>query len=123
MKGFVIYNANGMNYMVLPKGEGWFAVDSIDLTGAGSVNMMAGWQDPPKYGFDFEIRLDAPDGKSLGKGSLIVPANTKQQGTMIHVALQPVTDGAYHTLYVISKPRDAKETAQAGVAFMQFNGK
>ena len=106
----------------MPKTEGWFAVDSIDLTGVGSVNMMAGWQDPPKYGFDFEIKLDAPDGKSLGKGSLTAPANKKQQGTMIHIALQPVTDGAYHTLYFVVRPR-AGETAQAGVAFMQFNGK
>ena len=122
MQGFTVYNANGMSYMVMPKTEGWFAVDSIDLTGVGSVNMMAGWQDPPKYGFDFEIKLDAPDGKSLGKGSLTSPANKKQQGTMIHVALQPVTDGAYHTLYFVVKPR-AGETAQAGIAFMQFNGK
>ena len=55
--------------MVLPKAEGWFAVDSIDLTGVGSVNLMAGWQTPPEYGFDFEIRLDAPDGKSLGSAA------------------------------------------------------
>jgi glucose/arabinose dehydrogenase/type 1 glutamine amidotransferase/cytochrome c551/c552 len=122
MQGFTVYNANGMSYMVMPKTEGWFAVDSIDLTGVGSVNMMAGWQDPPKYGFDFEIKLDAPDGKSLGKGSLTSPANKKQQGAMIHVALQPVTDGAYHTLYFVVKPRTG-ETAQAGIAFMQFNGK
>jgi hypothetical protein len=122
MKGFVVYNGNGMNYMVLPKQEGWFAVDSIDLTGVSSVNMIAGWQDPPKYGFDFDIRLDAPDGKSIGKGSLTAPANPKQQGTMIHIALQPVTDGGYHTLYVTAKPKTG-ETAMAGVGFMQFNGK
>ena len=108
--------------MVMPKTEGWFALDSIDLTGVGSVNLMAGWQDAPKYGFDFEIRLDAPEGKSIGMGSLTAPANPKQQRSVIHVALQPVTDGAYHTLYVIAKPR-AGETAQAGIAFMQFNGK
>ena len=122
VNGFTVYNANGASYMVMPKTEGWFAVDSIDLTGVGSVNMMAGWQDAPKYGFDFEIRLDAPDGKSLGKGSLTAPANKKQEGAIVHVALQPVTDGAYHTLYVIAKPRSG-ETAQAGISFIQFNGK
>jgi hypothetical protein len=122
MKGFTVYNANGMSYMVMPKDEGWFAVDSIDLTGVSSVNMMSGWQDPPKFGFDFEIRLDAPEGKSLGKGTLTAPSNLKQQGIMIHIPLQTVSDGQYHTIYVIAKPK-AGETAQAGVVFMQFSGK
>ena len=32
-----------------------------------------GFQGAPKTGFSFEARLDAPDGKMLGKGSLPAP--------------------------------------------------
>ena len=38
---------------VIPLGEGWFGVDSIDLTGIKAINVFAGWQQPPSYGFDF----------------------------------------------------------------------
>ena len=108
--------------MVLPKAEGWFALDSIDLTGVGSANLMAGWQTPPEYGFAFEIRLDAPDGKSLGSAALNPPGKG-QQFTIVHVPLQGVTDGQYHTLYVLSKPKNAAEKATAGLTFIQFNAK
>lgn len=122
-KGFVTYNANGNNYMVLPREEGWFALDSIDLTGVGAVNMMAGWQDPPQYGYDFEIRLDGPEGNIIGKGALPSQKNNKQPQATVHVVLQPVTDGKYHTLYFIARPKDPNEKAQAGIAFVQFMGK
>lgn len=123
MNGFTIYNANGANYMVLPKQQAWFALDSIDLTGVASLNIMAGWQDAPKYGFDFEIRLDASNGKLLGNGTLLPPQNKKQQSAIVNIKLQPVTDTKYHTIYFISKAKDAKETAQAGIASVQFNAK
>jgi hypothetical protein len=121
MNGFVVYNANDVNYMVLPKEQAWFALDSIDLTGVASASMMLGWQAPPQYGYDFEIRLDAQDGKLLGKGSLMPPG--KQQFAMVNIKLQPVTDGQYHTIYVVSKARDANEKATAGIGFVQFNAK
>jgi hypothetical protein len=82
--------------------------------------MMVGWQAPPKYGFDFEIRLDAPNGKMLGIGSLTPPANKKQQFGMVPVKLQPVADGQYHTIYVISKPKDSRETVTGGITTLQF---
>ena len=121
-KGFEVYNSPRGNFMVLPKAEGWFALDSIDLTGVGSATLMAGWQIPPEYGFDFELRLDAPDGKSLGSGALNPPGKG-QQSAMVHVPLQAVTDGKYHTLYVLSKPKNAAEKATGGIAFVQFNAK
>jgi len=80
---------------------------------------MMGWQDPPKYGFDFEIRLNAPDNNVLGKGSLMPPG--KQQFAMVNVKLKPVTDGQYHTIYVVSKARNDAENTRAGIGFIQFN--
>lgn len=119
--GFTSFNYNSMNIMIFPKTEGWFAVDNIDLTGVNSVSMFAGWQAPPQYGFDFEIRLDAPDGKVVGTGSLTPPADKKQQFGVVPVKLQQVTDGKMHTLYVIAKPKNPKETVTGGITGLQFN--
>ncbi|HWB28639.1 MAG TPA: ThuA domain-containing protein [Chitinophagaceae bacterium] len=122
MNGFTTANYNGANYMLTPKAEGWFAVDSIDLTGVGSVNIMVGWQAPPTHGFDYEIRLDGENGKVLGTASLLPQPGSKQQFGMVHMNLAAVTDGAMHTLYFVSKPRGA-ETTITGIASLQFNGK
>jgi cytochrome c551/c552 len=121
--GFTPYSYNGSYIMVLPKAQGWFAVDSIDLTGVISVGMMLGWQAPPKYGYDFELRSDAPDGKVLGTGSLTPPADKKQQFGSVAIKMQPVTDGQYHTIYIVSKPKDPKETVTGGISLLQFNSK
>ncbi len=121
--GFVPFNYNGSNIMILPKAQGWFAVDKIDLTGVSSVNMMVGWQSPPTYGYDFELRLDAPDGKVLGTGSLTPPFDKKQQFVPVAIKLQPVTDGQFHAVYIVSKPKDPRESVTGGVSLLQFNSK
>jgi hypothetical protein len=123
MKGFTITKFNDANYMVLPKEEGWFSLDSFDLTGVKSANIMMGWEDALVYGYDFEIRLDAPDGKSLGKGSLLPPKNKSSQQGMAHVVLQSLPDNQFHTLYVMAKPKDANEKSQVGISGVQFNAK
>jgi hypothetical protein len=83
--------------------------------------MMAGWQEAPKYGFDFEIHIDSPDGKLLGKGSLMPPG--KQKSAMINIQLQPVVDQQYHTIYIVSKAKDERENVRAGIGFIRFNAK
>src|SRR6478752_2427019 len=105
--------------MIVPKEEGWFSLDSIDLAEVKSANIAMGWQDPPVYGYDFEIRLDAPDGKSLGKGSLLPPPNKTTRQGMTHIALQAVDDKQFHTLYIIAKPKNVNEKAQVGIAGVQ----
>ena len=122
VKGFTFFKMNGSNYLVLPPGEGWIGIDSIDLTGVASVNIIAGWQDPPKLGLDFEARLDAPDGKLLGKGSIPVPQKGQKSG-IAHVTLESVIDGRLHKLYFIYKSKDPKAMIQAGIAGLQFNAK
>ncbi|MEP6681800.1 MAG: ThuA domain-containing protein [Parafilimonas sp.] len=120
---FTSFNYNGQNIMILPKTKGWFAVDNIDLTNVSSVNMTAGWQTPPTYGYDFELRADAPDGKLLGTGSLLPPQNKKQQFEMIAVKMEPVLDGKRHTIYVVAKPKDSRESVTGGIISLQFNAK
>jgi glucose/arabinose dehydrogenase/cytochrome c551/c552 len=122
VKGFTFFNVAGNNYLVLPQSEGWFGVDSIDLTGVASLNIITGWQDAPAIGFDFETRLDAPDGKLLGKGSMPVPQKGQQMG-IAHVPLESAADGRLHKLYFIYKSRDPKAVSQAGISMLQFNAK
>ena len=123
-KGFTNAKYNDINYMVMPKEGGWFSLDSIDLTEVKSANIMMGWESvPPVYGYDFEIRLDAPDGKLLGKGSLLPPQNKSTHQGMAHIALQPVTDKQFYTLYIIGKPKDVNEKTPTGIGAVQFNAK
>jgi glucose/arabinose dehydrogenase/cytochrome c551/c552 len=122
VKGFTVANYNDNNYMITPAQTGWFAIDGIDLTGVGSVNLLAGWQAPPQLGFDFEVHLDGETGKLLGKGTLAPPADKKAQGGAAHISLEAVTDGSLHTLYIIAKRKDG-EKALVGVSGVQFGGK
>ncbi|QEC66881.1 PKD domain-containing protein [Panacibacter ginsenosidivorans] len=121
-QGFTTMAYNGMNIMLIPAGGGWFAVDSIDLSGVRSVTLTAGWQEAPKFGFDFEVRLDAPAGKVIGTGSLLPPQGKVQFG-MVHIGVEAVTDGKFHTVYITCKPKNAAEKAQAGIMNMQFGAK
>lgn len=122
VKGFTFHNANHNNSLVLPRDEGSFGIDSIDLTSVRSVNIMVGWQDTLKSGFNFETRLDAPDGKLLGKGSMPIPQKGRQTGSA-HVTLESVTDGRFHKLYFMYKQKDPKEEIHAGISMLQFNAK
>lgn len=123
MKGFTTISFNEVNYMITPHAEGWFSLDNIDMTGIGSITIMAGWQQAPEYGYDFEVRLDDANGKSIGKGSLNPPKEkTKGLGFgMIAVPVEAVTDGKFHKIYVLSKPKDVKEGGQVGLQSVQFN--
>ena len=117
MGGFTTFRYNGMNLMIFPTTEGWFTKDSIDLTGINSLNIFSGWQTAPKAGYTFEVRLDAPDGTLLGKGTTPTPSKGQQFG-VTHVSLQPVTDGRFHTLYFFYK---ANQAISGGVTSVQFN--
>ncbi|MBG9374758.1 ThuA domain-containing protein [Panacibacter sp. DH6] len=120
-EGFTGIAFNGMNIMIIPA-NGWFAVDSIDLNGIKSIGLSAGWQDAPKYGYDIEIRLDAPGGKVIGTGSFAPPPPKTQAGP-VRVSITPVTDGQFHSIYVITKVKSPEEKAQAGFMNMQFNAR
>jgi len=122
VNGFTVANFNGNNYMIAPAQPGWLALEGIDLTGVGSLNLLAAWQVPPQIGFDFEIHLDSETGKLLGTGSLGAPADKKAQGGAVHVVLSPVTDGAMHAVYVVSK-RKAGEKGLVALLGVQFGGK
>jgi hypothetical protein len=116
VKGFAPLKFNGANLLILPATEGWFALEKIDLTSIGSANVSTGWQTMPEKGFSFEIRLDTPNGKLIGKGSMPAPKKGQQGGVVI-VPITKVTDGKLHTLYFLHK---SLSPVQAGVMSVQF---
>ncbi len=117
VKGFTIFKYNGNNVMIFPATDGLFAVDSIDLTGVHSVNLINGWQAPPDKSIDYEVRLDASDGKIIGKGSMPTPKKGQQSG-IAKIPLETVTDGRFHTIYFIYKPQ---QPIVGGVRSVTFN--
>ncbi|MBE7173175.1 MAG: ThuA domain-containing protein [Williamsia sp.] len=118
LKGFR-YNGNNL---AVPREAGWFASDSLDFTDVNSVLITSGWPRAPKTGFDFEARLDAPDGKLLGKGSMPVPGKDTKSGTA-RIPLQPIADGRFHKIYFQYKPQQTDSTLQANISMIGFNAK
>jgi cytochrome c551/c552 len=125
MKGYTTINFGGQNYMIAPAAEGWFTLENIDLSGIGSAMITAGWQQAPAYGFDFEIRLDDAAGKLIGTGSILPPKEKLKPGAIgfgtANVPIETVTDGKFHTIYIVSKPKDVKESTQIFLQSIQFN--
>lgn len=110
------------NVLVIPESEGWFALDSIDLTNVRSVDILTGWQQVPSAPYDFEVRLDAPAGKLLGKGRVARPKQDQKNGSA-RVSLNPVTDGKFHSVYIIYKPGPARDDASVAVRAVKFHAR
>ena len=131
MQGFAEFNFNGNQLMIVPKGSGWFSIDSIDLAMINTASLMVVWQAPPVSGYTFELHLDSPDGKKLGEFNLpgmnkppvTKDKNPKMGGLMITSKLEPVTDGKMHNVYVVSKAKDPKDASQFALQWIQFQAK
>jgi hypothetical protein len=120
-KGYSKFNLNGSIYLIPPKGDGWFSIDSIDISGVSSAELSIGYQKNVQYGYDFEIRLDKPDGKILGVASM-PPSDAKGLVNLKSVKFNwnAVTDNKMHNLYIISKPKNANENTDIGLASLQL---
>lgn len=118
-------NKNNMRLMITPKKEGWFMLDSIDLTSISKANLMIVWEKPAQSGYSFELRLDAPDGKLLGSFTLPGGGQSGNEKTPfvfkeLSSAFAAVTDGNKHNLYIVSRPKDPAEPNQVGLQWIQF---
>lgn len=120
MKGFSVYSSSGKNFLVVPHEEGWFMIGHTDLTDVHSINIFINSLVAAKSDYSFEIKIDSPDGKVIGKGS--VP-KLEDKSLVVHINIDPVTDGNFHNIYFIYKPVNGSAEVQSGVASVQFNGK
>jgi cytochrome c551/c552 len=118
--GFQTANKNNINYLRLNNSNGWFAVDSIDLSGIVSIRVTADLEKQSLSGFNFEIRLDSSSGKLLGKGYL--PASGgKVLSAEANCAISPVTDGKFHSVYLTGTFDNLKAAPAIDIRSLTFN--
>ncbi|MEO6329429.1 MAG: ThuA domain-containing protein [Ginsengibacter sp.] len=119
LKGFTKARTTG--FLTTPKAEGWFSVDSIDLSGVSGAALSFNYKNAILYGYDFEIRLDKPDGKVLGVASIPpLPAREPVIVQSLKFKWDAITDNKIHNLYLISKPKSAGENADVVLEFLQL---
>jgi len=119
VSGFSSVNYGGATLMLLPAGDGWFSTADVDLTGVRVINLSAGWRDTLRKSIPIEARLDAPDGKLLGKGSMPVPKPGDKKG-IVRIPIELVPDGKKHEVYFVYK---GQGSIVAVINSLQFNSK
>jgi glucose/arabinose dehydrogenase/cytochrome c551/c552 len=112
--GITFFNYNGANLAIFPDSKGWVATQAIDLTGIKSATLTFGSSKIFTTPIMVEARLDAPDGKLLGTGSLTIAQLPYGRG---NISLTPVTDGKLHNIYLVVQ---LKEKVQGGIASIEF---
>ncbi len=115
--GLTPISFNGMDLLMLPANKGWFALENIDLKGVKSATITAGWQTPPAAGLDFEMRLNAPDGKLVGAGGMPKPV-AGQEGGAIPIKMNVPVNEKVDEIYFVYKPKDGEDRGDAPVALM-----
>ncbi len=121
-QGFTPIAFNGMNMLILPAGDGWFALEDIDLKGVKSAMISAGWQKAPKVGVSFEVRLNSPDGELLGSGSIPAPV-AGQPGGMVMINLNKPVDTKAKEIYFVYTPKEGEAPGQMALMNVRFAGK
>ena len=123
-KNYKNENFEGKRHLVAPKGNGSFSIDTVDLSGIDALDLMTTRQAALEFGYTFEIHLDAPDGIKLGE--LVLPAGTAGAGKeekLLKVKIQPVSDGKFHNLVIVSRPNDPKEKVTLGIQFIELHSR
>jgi hypothetical protein len=127
LKGYSTMSYNGRHLLLAPKDAGSFAMDSIDLTDVAAIEIALGGQKAPQFGYAFELRLDSPDGRKIGEGSLAGGSkNVNPQGFFggaVTAKIEPVTDGRLHKLYIVSRPLNPQEDATVALNSVEFKAK
>jgi cytochrome c551/c552 len=125
LKDYTTMTFSGLVLLMVPKTEGWYSLDSLDLTGIAGADIALSWDKSPQYGYTFEVRLDSPTGQKIGEATL--PAGIKgQKGQggyetgLLKIKLQPVNDNKMHNLYFVSKPLNSTEEGSLVVISTEF---
>lgn len=117
--GYSTFNMDGRNLMIAPTKLGHFSFNQIDLSDVTSIALMSGSEEPLKEGYKLSIKLDGPEGNIIGEAS-ILPGDSQSQGDVnyipVSVKINPVTDGKFHDLYIVTEPIGDEETVLALVS-------
>lgn len=118
-KDMMAVKFGGMDLLVLQGAKGWFELDAIDLNGVDAIVLGAGWQEAPKVAYNFDVRLDSPDGEVIGKGTL----NVQPPGTQGGAIVMPLTKkpGGKHKLVITGAVEEGKKPAMVALMNATFN--
>jgi cytochrome c len=121
MLDFSIFSDKGVSYAVVPKSNGWIAVDNIDLTGISKASLTTNWIKTPEAGYTFELRADSPTGPQLG--SFVFDKKDNSGNTVLTTNFEELNDGQLHKLYIVSKSDNANVDNQIALSALQFFAK
>src|SRR5690606_28020638 len=114
--GFSTFNMGGRTLLIAPSSPAHFSFEQIDLTDVSTITFAAGSQQPLKQGYKLLVKLDGPEGTTLGE-TTIEPQNANSQGQFnaitASVTINSVTDGKLHDLYIVTEPLGEEENAMA----------
>lgn len=114
--GFSTFNMGGRTLLIAPSSPAHFSFEQIDLTDVSTITFSAGSQQPLKQGYKLLVKLDDPEGTTLGE-TTIEPQNANSQGQFnaitASVTINAVTDGKLHDLYIVTEPLGEEENAMA----------
>jgi cytochrome c len=121
--GFNPVSFGGMDLLILPANKGWFVLEDIDLTGVKAAYISTSWRELPTDGLDFEMRLNAPDGKLLGKGSMPKPLKGESR-SMVSIQLDSDTDVKAEEIYFVYIPKSGDDKGPGTVILrnVRFDG-
>jgi glucose/arabinose dehydrogenase/type 1 glutamine amidotransferase/cytochrome c551/c552 len=120
-EGFSPMDYDGNKILLTPQKMGWFALPKVDLTGVEKAEISIGWQGEMEVVPTYEVHLDAPDGKLLGRGTLKKPKAGQAQGAVV-VPLEDVSDGKFHEVYFTYNPEEASTATSSAVMGITFKG-
>lgn len=113
------FNGNGM--VILDQAKGWFELGTMDLTGVKSVVLNARFfRQPPKAQYAFEVRLNAPDGPVIGRGSMLKP-KADDRNTSINLPVKAQAGEANIYIVYTASGVTEEEPSQLMLSNASFN--
>jgi len=119
-EGFSFMEYDGNKILLAPQGQGWFALPKTDITGVSEVVLNMGWRGELSTPLHYEVRLDSPDGKLIGSGTMEKPGSDNMQGSL-PISLKTV-DGAHQLYFTYLPSEDKGEAPSFAVLNINFKG-
>ncbi|MFH5883930.1 ThuA domain-containing protein [Halalkalibaculum sp. DA3122] len=123
LEGYSTMTYDGNLLMMVPQEAGSFSLDEIDLTGINSARLTTVTQEPLASNYIFEFRLGAPDGEKIGEATFESNPDPSGEGPYFQpltVTLDPVTEGAMHDLYIVSRPENPGDAGTLILSMIEF---
>lgn len=114
--GFNSLTVEGRSLMVAPSRAGHFSFNQIDLTDITSLEIIAGSQEPLKKGYKLVVKLDSPEGTTIGETTIASGSSQNKppfNSIPVSVKINSVTDGKFHDVYILTEPLGEDETTMA----------